>query len=122
MAEPKSELKLPEVKMPDSAQMAQLFSHIAEKSQAIVNGRQGLFVICVKWNDFPQFCRHLRSFHRLHAQVQLPSFLPDSGVIAVGKWTGGLAAKASQIVLVPTECLCLGSDELTSPCTSSGSG
>ena len=30
------ELKLPEVKMPDPGQMAQLFSHIAEKSQVIV--------------------------------------------------------------------------------------
>jgi polyhydroxyalkanoate synthase len=37
MAEQKTpELKLPEVKMPDLAQMAQLFSHIAEKSQIIV--------------------------------------------------------------------------------------
>ena len=37
MADPKTpELKLPEVKMPDPAQMAQLFSHIAEKSQIIV--------------------------------------------------------------------------------------
>ncbi len=37
MAEQKTpELKLPEVKMPDPAQMAQLFSHIAEKSQVIV--------------------------------------------------------------------------------------
>ncbi|MCC7219403.1 MAG: class I poly(R)-hydroxyalkanoic acid synthase, partial [Candidatus Contendobacter sp.] len=37
MAEQKNpELKLPEVKMPDPAQMAQLFSHIAEKSQIIV--------------------------------------------------------------------------------------
>ena len=37
MADPKSpELKLPEVKMPDPAQIAQLFSHIAEKSQIIV--------------------------------------------------------------------------------------
>ncbi|HCB14690.1 MAG TPA: class I poly(R)-hydroxyalkanoic acid synthase [Gammaproteobacteria bacterium] len=37
MAEQKSpELKMPEVKMPDPAQMAQLFSHIAEKSQVIV--------------------------------------------------------------------------------------
>ena len=37
MAEQKSsEIKLPEVKMPDPTQMAQLFSHIAEKSQTIV--------------------------------------------------------------------------------------
>lgn len=37
MAEQKNpEFKLPEVKMPDPAQMAQLFSHIAEKSQIIV--------------------------------------------------------------------------------------
>ncbi len=37
MAEQKKpELKLPEVKMPDPAEMAQLFSHIAEKSQVIV--------------------------------------------------------------------------------------
>ena len=37
MAEQKNpELKLPEVKMPDPAQMAQLFSHVAEKSQIIV--------------------------------------------------------------------------------------
>ena len=37
MAEQKTpEVKLPEFKMPDPAQMAQLFSHIAEKSQVIV--------------------------------------------------------------------------------------
>ena len=37
MAEQKTpELKMPEVKMPDPAQMAQLFSHVAEKSQVIV--------------------------------------------------------------------------------------
>lgn len=37
MAEQKTpEAKLPEVKMPDPAEMAQLFSHIAEKSQVIV--------------------------------------------------------------------------------------
>ncbi len=37
MAEQKTpELKMPEIKMPDPAQMAQLFSHIAEKSQVIV--------------------------------------------------------------------------------------
>jgi polyhydroxyalkanoate synthase len=38
MAEQKKlpELKLPEIKMPDPAEMAQLFSHIAEKSQIIV--------------------------------------------------------------------------------------
>ncbi|MEZ5585292.1 MAG: hypothetical protein R3F37_23360 [Candidatus Competibacteraceae bacterium] len=37
MAEQKNpELKMPEVKMPDPAQMAQLFTHIAEKSQVIV--------------------------------------------------------------------------------------
>jgi len=35
MAE-KTELEMPKVKMPDPAQMAQLFSHIAEKSQAVV--------------------------------------------------------------------------------------
>ena len=37
MAEQKTpELKMPEIKMPDPAQMAQLFSHVAEKSQVIV--------------------------------------------------------------------------------------
>jgi polyhydroxyalkanoate synthase len=30
------ELKLPEIKMPDPAEMAKLFSHVAEKSQVIV--------------------------------------------------------------------------------------
>ena len=32
----KTELKLPELKMPDPKEMADLFSHIAEKSQVIV--------------------------------------------------------------------------------------
>ncbi|MFO7639955.1 MAG: class I poly(R)-hydroxyalkanoic acid synthase, partial [Candidatus Competibacteraceae bacterium] len=37
MAEPKTpELTMPEMKMPDPAQMAELFSHIADKSQVIV--------------------------------------------------------------------------------------
>ena len=37
MAEKTStEAKLPDVKMPDPVQMAQLFSHVAEKSQVIV--------------------------------------------------------------------------------------
>jgi polyhydroxyalkanoate synthase len=38
MAEQKSstDLKLPELKMPDPKEMADLFSHIAEKSQVIV--------------------------------------------------------------------------------------
>ncbi|MBS1247853.1 MAG: hypothetical protein H6R48_642, partial [Proteobacteria bacterium] len=37
MAEQKKpETKFPEFKMPDPTQMAQLFSHIAEKSQIIV--------------------------------------------------------------------------------------
>ena len=37
MAEQKKpELKMPEIKMPDPGQMAQLFSHIAEKSQVII--------------------------------------------------------------------------------------
>lgn len=36
MAEPAIRTKAPEIKMPDPAQMAQLFGHIAEKSQIIV--------------------------------------------------------------------------------------